>query len=221
MRCCLLICRSNRDVEPVMGFKGTLFPPHFESGRGKIYGFAPLHVCGGKKFRKIWNASMGMLWSQAIILRVSSGKLSPTDDYCLVAAIDFGTTHSGYVFSSRDNIEKDSLKIDENQAWNAESYRHISQKTPTCLFLDDRNELVSFGYEAENKYSDIVFDRKQIAYFFFQRFKTELYKNKWKQSDCSSRGVKFDKKKTYYGSRASNLMIWIFNYVLIHQFKRT
>ena len=100
------------------------------------------------------------------------------DEYLFVAAIDFGTTYSGYAFSSRDDFKKDPLTIRANQAWNAGGQRHISLKTPTCLLLDDKEELVSFGYEAENKYSDIVIDRKQNEYLFFQRFKMQLYKNK-------------------------------------------
>ena len=95
-----------------------------------------------------------------------------------VAAIDFGTTYSGYAFSSRDDFKKDPLKISVNQPWNAGSYRHISLKTPTCWLLDEKKELVSFGYEAENKYSDISIKRKQNEYFFFQRFKMKLYKYK-------------------------------------------
>ena len=100
------------------------------------------------------------------------------EEYLFVAAIDFGTTYSGYAFSSRGDFKKDPLKIVANQAWNAGSHRHISLKTPTCLLLDDKEELVSFGYEAENKYSDIVIDRKKNEYLFFQRFKMKLYKNK-------------------------------------------
>ena len=103
---------------------------------------------------------------------------SLTDGYLFVAAIDFGTTYSGYAFSLRNDFKKDPLDIVANQAWNAGSQRHLSLKTPTCLLLDDNEELVSFGYEAENKYSDIVIDRKQNEYFFFQRFKMQLYKNK-------------------------------------------
>ena len=79
-----------------------------------------------------------------------------------VAAIDFGTIYSGYAFSSRDDFKKDPLKIRSNQAWNAGSQRHISLKTPTCLLLDDKEELVSFGYEAENEYSSMVIDRKKM-----------------------------------------------------------
>jgi hypothetical protein len=58
------------------------------------------------------------------------------------------------------------------------SLRRSSLKTPTCLLLDDKEELVSFGYEAENDYFDIINDGKQNEYFFFQRFKMQLYKNK-------------------------------------------
>ena len=109
---------------------------------------------------------------------IKSIMASLTEDYLFVAAIDFGTTYSGYALSSIDDFKKDPLKIVANQAWNAGSQRHLSLKTPTCLLLDDKEELVSFGYEAENKYSDIVIDRKQNEYLFFQRFKMQLYKNK-------------------------------------------
>jgi hypothetical protein len=100
---------------------------------------------------------------------------SLTDDYLFVAAIDIGTTYSGYAFSSRDDFKKDPLNIVANQAWNAGSQRYLSLKTPTCLLLDGKKEFVSFGYEAENQYSDIVIDRKQNEYFFFQRFKMQFY----------------------------------------------
>jgi hypothetical protein len=83
---------------------------------------------------------------------------SLTEDYLFVAAIDFGTIYSGYAFSPRGDFKKDPLKI---VAWNAGSQRRASLKTPTCLLLDDKEELVSFGYEAEHKYSDIVIDRNQ------------------------------------------------------------
>jgi hypothetical protein len=73
---------------------------------------------------------------------------SLTDGYLFVAAIDFGTTYFGYTCSSRGDFKKDPLKIVINQAWNAGSQRHISLKTPICLLLDDKEELVSFGYEA-------------------------------------------------------------------------
>ena len=139
---------------------------------------------------------------------------SLTNDYLFVAAIDIGTTYSGYAFSSRDDFRKDPLKISANQAWNAGHQRHLSLKTPTCLLLDDKEEFVSFGYEAENKYSDIVINCQKNEYLFFQRFKMQLYKNKVNNlfylnkitSLFASRGV--GDVKTYYDeSYASDIML--------------
>jgi hypothetical protein len=68
---------------------------------------------------------------------------SLTEDYLFVAAIDFGTTYSGYALSSIDDFKKDPLKIVANQAWNAGTQRHFSLKTPTCLLLNDKEETKS------------------------------------------------------------------------------
>ena len=73
---------------------------------------------------------------------IKSAMASLTDKYLYVAAIDFGTTYSGYAFSSGDDFKRDPLKITDNQAWNAGSQRHFSLKTPTCLLLDVKKELV-------------------------------------------------------------------------------
>lgn len=40
-----------------------------------------------------------------------------TDNYLLVAAIDFGTTYSGYAFSTRQRFSTDKLNIIANQVW--------------------------------------------------------------------------------------------------------
>lgn len=98
-------------------------------------------------------------------------------DHLLVAAIDFGTTYSGYAFSMRHEFKTDPLKIHANQAWNSGGRALLSLKTPTCLLLNDRKELDSFGYEAENKYADIVMDDEQDNYYYFHRFKMNLHNN--------------------------------------------
>ncbi|XP_071125270.1 heat shock 70 kDa protein 12A-like [Mytilus edulis] len=98
-------------------------------------------------------------------------------DHLLVAAIDFGTTYSGYAFSMRHEFITDPLKIHANQAWNSGGRALLSLKTPTCLLLNDKKELDSFGYEAENKYADILMDDEQNNYYYFQRFKMNLHNN--------------------------------------------
>ncbi|XP_076100918.1 heat shock 70 kDa protein 12A-like [Mytilus galloprovincialis] len=99
-------------------------------------------------------------------------------DHLLVAAIDFGTTYSGYAFSTIANFKLDPLKIHANQAWNAGGRQLLSLKTPTCLLLNEKKELVSFGYEAENDYAELVLDEKHHDHYYFTRFKMRLYQAK-------------------------------------------
>ncbi|VDI11366.1 Hypothetical predicted protein [Mytilus galloprovincialis] len=99
-------------------------------------------------------------------------------DHLLVAAIDFGTTYSGYAFSTIANFKLDPLKIHANQAWNAGGRQLLSLKTPTCLLLNEKKELVSFGFEAENDYAELVLDEKHHDHYYFTRFKMRLYQAK-------------------------------------------
>ncbi|XP_076112735.1 heat shock 70 kDa protein 12B-like [Mytilus galloprovincialis] len=108
-----------------------------------------------------------------------------SDKTMLVAAIDFGTTYSGYAFSLRHTYEKDPLKIHANQAWNAGGRQLLSLKTPTCLLLDNNKKFVSFGYEAENEYANLAMDGDQDKYYYFYRFKMKLHNNKHITSDMA------------------------------------
>ncbi|XP_076111510.1 heat shock 70 kDa protein 12A-like [Mytilus galloprovincialis] len=105
-------------------------------------------------------------------------KMEQDPDYILVAALDFGTAYSGYAFSMRGNFKTDPLKIHSNQAWNAGGRQLLSLKTPTCLLLNPEKQFDAFGYEAENKYSDLVMDDDHSDYFFFRRFKMNLHNKK-------------------------------------------
>ncbi|CAG2190461.1 unnamed protein product [Mytilus edulis] len=74
------------------------------------------------------------------------------------------------------------MKIHANQAWNSGGRALLSLKTPTCLLLNDKKQLIAFGYDAENQYADIVMDEKQDEYFYFHRFKMNLHNNKCKKT---------------------------------------
>lgn len=94
----------------------------------------------------------------------------------MVAAIDFGTTYSGYAYSMKGEYERDKLNIHTNQAWNSGGRSLMSLKTPTCVLIRKENtQFESFGYEAENSYADIVIEGDAENYYFFNRFKMMLY----------------------------------------------
>jgi len=51
----------------------------------------------------------------------------------------------------------------------------VSLKTPTVLLLDPDRKFHAFGYEAEEKYSDLLTDEEADGWALFRRFKMALY----------------------------------------------
>ncbi|XP_063415310.1 heat shock 70 kDa protein 12B-like [Mytilus trossulus] len=96
----------------------------------------------------------------------------------LVAAIDFGTTFSGYAFSFKTDYENDPMKISVNQQWTAGSRSLISLKAPTVVLLDKSKKFLAFGYDAEDKYSEAALDEEHLDFYYFRRFKMLLHETK-------------------------------------------
>lgn len=93
--------------------------------------------------------------------------------HLLVAAIDFGTTYSGWAFSFKHEYERDPVKI---SAKNWIGGQLVSQKGPTCVLIkSDGKTLDSFGYEAENKYAELALEKSHKEWYFFKRFKMVLF----------------------------------------------
>lgn len=82
------------------------------------------------------------------------------------AALDIGTTHSGYAYSTRNEYEKEPTNIHTN-IWKGSSL--CSFKAPTAVLLDSGQKLVAFGYEAENMYSELVADEEHEDYYYFRK----------------------------------------------------
>ncbi|XP_076117720.1 heat shock 70 kDa protein 12A-like [Mytilus galloprovincialis] len=98
---------------------------------------------------------------------------NPTENNkILVAAIDFGTTFSGYAFSFRHDYEADKLKISTN-LWPHNS--GLSTKAPSAVLIGPDRQVVAFGYDAQKKYADILETDNGAEYMFFQKFKMILY----------------------------------------------
>ncbi|XP_045202781.2 heat shock 70 kDa protein 12B-like [Mercenaria mercenaria] len=92
----------------------------------------------------------------------------------LVAAIDFGTTYSGYAFSFRHEFECDPLKVSAS-SWTTGSRVSISLKTSSCVLFRPNGQFDSFGFEAEDRYSDLTLDNEHHDWLYFRRFKMMLY----------------------------------------------
>ena len=92
----------------------------------------------------------------------------------LVAAIDFGTTYSGYAFSFRHDFEKDPCKVSSHN-WTAASRGLVSLKTPTSILLNPQQEFECFGYDAEDRYTALANEDLHEEWYYFRRFKMMLH----------------------------------------------
>ncbi|KAL3831483.1 hypothetical protein ACJMK2_023224 [Sinanodonta woodiana] len=104
---------------------------------------------------------------------------SSTPTKLVVAAIDFGTTYSGYASSFLSDFKNDPLKIYTNTAWNSGGGEGlVTDKTPTTILFDPNGDFHSFGYEAEDKYTELAEDDEHEDWYYFSRFKMKLHGQK-------------------------------------------
>lgn len=113
------------------------------------------------------------MYVQCILYRYKMAS-SKQDSYLLVAAIDFGTTYSGYAFSTRHDFLRDPTNTFLKQ-WVDPTSSMMYNKTSTCILFHKDKKFNKFGFEAEAKYMDLILDKEQKDWFFFRRFKMSLY----------------------------------------------
>lgn len=96
----------------------------------------------------------------------------PAPEFQIVAAIDFGTTFSGYAYS----FASDKETIHVNRNW-GQTQGFLLHKTPTCLLLNPEGQFLAFGFEAVSRYNELG-DDEAASHYYFDRFKMNLYDNK-------------------------------------------
>lgn len=69
-----------------------------------------------------------------------------------VAAIDFGTTYSGYSFV----IKKDVIRNQFIALNGMEMGGAVSLKVPTTVLLDEKKKFVDLRYKVEEQYAEIA-----------------------------------------------------------------
>ena len=92
------------------------------------------------------------------------------DNIELVVGIDFGTSYSAYAYSYA--YEKD--KIFMNSDWPSGSR---ATKEMTAILFNGNEEFVAFGEDAVDKFNALT-EEEEKAFFFFNCFKMDLYKEK-------------------------------------------
>ncbi|XP_056001684.1 heat shock 70 kDa protein 12A-like [Ostrea edulis] len=118
-----------------------------------------------------------LIWLAAIEAGIDPKKLILTrllKEALFVAAIDFGTTYSGYAFSSIDDFNRDPTKAYLKE-WVDPSSNLMYNKTSTCILFTKEMKFSHFGFEAEDKYSDLMENNDHKEWYFFRKFKMCLY----------------------------------------------
>lgn len=107
---------------------------------------------------------------------VSSGDSKPAvkhaPSHFVVAAIDFGTTFSGYAFS----FIRDPDSVHMMRKWEGGDPGITNQKTPTTLLLKPNGDFHSFGFSARDNYHDLD-ENEAKRWFYFEKFKMALHSN--------------------------------------------
>ncbi|KAK3588035.1 hypothetical protein CHS0354_012081 [Potamilus streckersoni] len=93
----------------------------------------------------------------------------------IVAAIDFGTTYSGYAYSFLSDFKKDPLNIYAKYWKTGGGEGLVTEKTPTTILFKPNGEFHSFGYEAEDQYAELAEDDEHKNWHYFSRFKMKLH----------------------------------------------
>lgn len=80
----------------------------------------------------------------------------PLKNYLACVAIDIGTTGTGYAFSMLEEFRINQLDVTLNDPWTEEFRGLLALKAPTCILFEPTMKFHAFGYEAENKYTDLA-----------------------------------------------------------------
>ncbi|XP_071124712.1 heat shock 70 kDa protein 12A-like [Mytilus edulis] len=111
----------------------------------------------------------------AIETDIASLFKTPKKPFVAVAAIDFGTTYSGCAFSTVQDFKTNPLKIETIAL---DNINVLSYKTPTVLLLTPEGRFHSFGAKAEEDYVTLAEKDEAHRWYYFNRFKMQLYKSK-------------------------------------------
>ncbi|CAG2209083.1 unnamed protein product [Mytilus edulis] len=74
------------------------------------------------------------------------------------------------------NTKKDHTKIYSNDVWRTED-GFATTKTPTTILFGEDGEFHSFGYEAEQTYTELIESGEADEYSYFTRFKMKLFQD--------------------------------------------
>lgn len=116
----------------------------------------------------------------------------------VVAAIDFGTTYSGFAYCTRYEYDRYQKNSDDQPkiicpTWNTGAW--MNYKAPTCVLFDDKKKFRKFGYEAQTYFKENPDKHDMTKWYYFEHFKMMLYDEKDELSKDTMIRETIDSKK--------------------------
>uniref|UniRef100_K1Q9C0 Heat shock 70 kDa protein 12B n=1 Tax=Magallana gigas TaxID=29159 RepID=K1Q9C0_MAGGI len=108
-------------------------------------------------------------------LPVQVSEFSSEYEWDIIVAFDIGTSYSGYAYSDKKEIERNTINLNE---WSGNSTLDPKAKAPTTVLLNEDQTFDSFGYEAEERYAQRVEEKTHNKCYRFRNFKMKLYHEK-------------------------------------------
>jgi len=93
----------------------------------------------------------------------------------IVAAIDFGTSNSGFAFAFRSECSNSRVGEIHRSKWQGTTGSWANGKAPTTALFDEDMKLHSFGFEAQEEYAKLTEAKKHKGWHYFRNFKLKLH----------------------------------------------
>ena len=112
--------------------------------------------------------------------KLSTGGQPSSGHPKVVVAIDFGTTYSGYAYSTATAPDEIFLMMRAQLG----QYGAMNHKIPTILLLNEYGAFHSFGFEAREAYHDLD-EVESMKWLYVEKFKMELHSRKVRHTKMS------------------------------------
>lgn len=83
---------------------------------------------------------------------------------------------AGYAYSLKHDFEIKPLRIMTNH-WTVKGSGSMSLKAPTSILLNPDQKFHAFGYEADQRYTELAQKGLSSEWYYFQKFKMKLQGN--------------------------------------------
>ena len=97
--------------------------------------------------------------------------------YTVIAAIDLGTSTSGYAVAYTTNTEK-SDEIVLNQWHVSDDERHSTRKIPSHILIQEDDFFGCFGHDAKRKYKQLCLKQQHREAYYFKNILKHLFKER-------------------------------------------